>query len=218
MDRIQFFLSRDEFRDLAPLLDAALGSTLHTPLGRLLGDYMIALARHLPDVADSDFQGVRNAVGTMVAAAVAPSARRAAAATGQIDLGRKERVRQAVRRHLRTPTLDPKSLGRLVGMSRSNLYRLFEDVGGIAHYIQHERLFEARTILSEPGSTQSISAISEDLCFPDASSFARAFKRKFGCSPGDVRYTAIKELPSGLTLKTCEPSAGRTFGDLLRGF
>ena len=120
VDRIQFFLSRDEFRDLAPLLDAALGSTLHTPLGRLLGDYMIALARHLPDVADSDFQGVRNAVGTMVAAAVAPSARRAAAASGQIDLGRKERVRQAVRRHLRTPTLDPKSLGRLVGMSRSN--------------------------------------------------------------------------------------------------
>ena len=41
VDRIQFFLSRDAFRDLVPLLDAALGSTLHTPLGLLLGDYMI---------------------------------------------------------------------------------------------------------------------------------------------------------------------------------
>ena len=218
VDRIQFFLSRDAFRDIAPLLDGALGSKLQTPLGPLLGDYMIALERLLPQVTDNDFAGIRNAVSAMVAAAVAPSATRIAFARSQIDVGRKERVRQAVRRHLRTPTLDPKSLGRLVGMSRSNLYRLFEDVGGIAHYIQHERLFEARTVLSKPESTQSISAIAEDLCFPDASSFTRAFKRKFGCSPSDVRHTAIGELPLSLAQKSREPSAGGTFGDLLRGF
>jgi AraC-like DNA-binding protein len=180
IDRIQFFLSRDAYRDLAPLLDASLGSTLQTPLGRLLGDYMIALARHLPEIADSDFAGIRSAVGAMVAAAVAPSAGRMAAARGQIDVGRKERVRQAVRRHLRTPTLEPKSLGRLVGMSRSNLYRLFEDVGGVARYIQRERLLEAKTVLSDAASTQSISAVAEDLCFPDASSFALSLYVEFG--------------------------------------
>jgi AraC-like DNA-binding protein len=218
VDRIQFFLSRDAFRDLVPLLDAALGSTLHTPLGLLLGDYMTALERRLVDVEDSDFSGIRSAVGAMIAAAVAPSARRVAVARGQIDLGRKERVRQAVRRHLRTPTLEPKSLARLVGVSRSNLYRLFEDVGGVARYIQDERLLEARTVLCNPATTQSISAIAEDLCFPDASSFARAFKRKFGCSPSDVRYAGIQELPPGLTQRAREPSAGPTFSDLLRGF
>jgi hypothetical protein len=52
----------------------------------------------------------------MVAAAVAPSVQRTAVAKSQIDLGRKERVRQAVRRHLRTPTLEPKTLSRLVGI------------------------------------------------------------------------------------------------------
>ena len=31
VDRVQFFLSRDAFRDIAPLLDAACGSTLDTP-------------------------------------------------------------------------------------------------------------------------------------------------------------------------------------------
>ncbi|MGA7263540.1 MAG: hypothetical protein WBX30_21985 [Stellaceae bacterium] len=121
VDRVQFLMTRDAFRDIAPLLDAACGSVLDTPLGHLLGDYMMALERHLPAVKEADFARLTNAVGAMVAAAVAPSAERLAIAGRQIDLGRKERVRQAVRRHLRTPNLGPKNLSRLVGMSRSNL-------------------------------------------------------------------------------------------------
>jgi AraC-like DNA-binding protein len=216
-DRIQFVLQRDAFRDLAPLLDAACGSVLDTPLGRLLGDYMIALEGCLPAVQEVDFPRITNAVGAMVAAAVAPSEHRVAAAKRQIDLGRKERVRQAVRRHLRTPTLGPKSLSRLVGMSRSNLYRLFDDSGGVAQYIQRARLLEAWTMLSNPATAQSISAIAEDLCFADGSSFARIFRREFGCSPSEVRSAAR----AGLTLCAIPPnrapSAGANFGELLRG-
>jgi len=47
-------MARDAFRDIAPLLDAACGSTLDTPLGHLLGDYMMALEYHLPDVMEAD--------------------------------------------------------------------------------------------------------------------------------------------------------------------
>ena len=112
VDRVQYFLGRDAFRDIAPLLDAACGSVLDTPLGRLLGDYMIALEERLPDVTEADFSGIANAVGAMVAAAVAPSAERVAVARRQIDVGRKERVRQIVRKHLRTPTFGPMVLCR----------------------------------------------------------------------------------------------------------
>jgi hypothetical protein len=99
VERVQFFLARDAFRDIAPLLDAACGSTLDTPLGHLLGDYMIALERRLSIVTEADLSRLTTAVGAMVAAAVSPSANRVAVARGQIDVGRKERVRQAVRRH-----------------------------------------------------------------------------------------------------------------------
>ena len=153
-----------------------------------------------------------------VAAAVAPSTERIAVAKRQVDLGRKERVRQAVGRHLRTPTLGPKNLSRLVGMSRSNLYRLFEDTGGVASYIRRERLLEARAILSDPEKTQSISSIAEDLCFADASSFSRTFKREFGFSPSEARDAALSGLELGGMPKKRGPSVAAHFGELLRRF
>src|SRR6516162_7754900 len=53
VDRVQFILARDTFRDMAPLLDAACGSVIETALGRLLGNYMIALESRLPDLAEA---------------------------------------------------------------------------------------------------------------------------------------------------------------------
>jgi AraC-like DNA-binding protein len=218
IDRVQFLMSRDTFRDIAPLLDAACGSVLDTPLGHLLGDYMIALERHLPAVSEADFPRLTNAVGGMVVAAVAPSTERMTVAKWQVDVGRKERVRQAVRRHLRTPSLRPGTLCRLVAMSRSNLYRLFEDTGGVARYIQRQRLLEAHSILSDPATAQSISAIAEDLCFADASSFSRTFKREIGYSPSEVRSAALAGLAPSAAPRTRVLSDRANFGELLRGF
>jgi AraC-like DNA-binding protein len=218
VDRVQFLMARDAFRDIAPPLDAACGSTLDTPLGDLLGDSMMAVERRLPAVTEADFPRLSSAVGAMVAAAVAPSAERSALAAQQIELGRKERVRQAVRRHLRTPTLGPKTLSRVVGMSRSNLYRLFEDTGGVVRYIQRERLLEAQSILSDLATTQSISAIAEDLCFADASSFSRVFKREFGYSPTEVRSAALAGLAVCSTPRNRGRSERADFSELLHGF
>jgi AraC-like DNA-binding protein len=217
VDRVQLLMARDAFPDIGPLLDAACGSVLDTPLGHLLGDYMMALERCLPAVTEADFSGVTKSICAMVAAAVEPSAARLAVARPQIDIGRKERVRQAVRRHLRTPTLGTKNLGRLVGMSRSNLYRLFEDTGGVARYIQRERLLEAHAILSNPEKTQSVLEIAEDLCFADASSFSRTFKREFGYTPSEVRNAALSGLALDVTPKARVHSAGTNFGELLHG-
>jgi len=186
-ERLQLYLSRDDFGDIAPVLDAAAGAVIDTPMGALLADYIRLLENRLKDIPAEDLPRLKDAVCAMVAACVAPTPDRMAAATEQVDLGRLERVRCAVRKHLRSPALGPRLLCRYVGASRSQLYRLLESEGGVARYIQRHRLLAAYAILGDPSSDEPIASIAETFCFADASGFSRAFRQEFGMSPSDLR-------------------------------
>jgi AraC-like DNA-binding protein len=84
--------------------------------------------------------------------------------------------------------------------------------------IQRERLVEAHAVLTDPTTTKSITAIAEDLCFADASSFSRTFKREFGHSPSEVREAALAGLVSSATTRSRVLSEEVEFGKLLHGF
>ncbi|HET7880630.1 MAG TPA: helix-turn-helix domain-containing protein [Acetobacteraceae bacterium] len=185
--RLQLYLSREKFADLAPALDQARGTALDSPLGSLFGDYLVLLERILPDAAPDDLPRLSDAIGAMVAACLAREQGRAGSAGPQIDLVRLERIRHIVRRYLRSPALGPRLLCRRLSMSRSKLYRLMDAEGGVARYIQRQRLLEAYALLSDPSTDRPITAIAEELCFPDTSGFSRAFRRAFGVSPSDIR-------------------------------
>lgn len=192
IDRVDLLLSRDRFRDIAPLLDAVTGTVLDSVLGRFLGDFMVTLVRRLPRVPDNDAPLLTIAISKLIAACIAPSADRLDAARAVIDVGRLERVRQTVRGHLQSPRLGPRMLARQVGMSRSNLYRLLESEGGVMSYIKRHRLTEARSRLSDKRNIQTIAAMACDLGFVDSSSFSRAFRAMFGVSPVEMRAVARK--------------------------
>ncbi|MGH7066168.1 MAG: helix-turn-helix domain-containing protein [Acetobacteraceae bacterium] len=212
VDRLQLFLPRDSFRNLAPLLDAAVGSVLTTPLG----DFMLALERNLQNLTAPDLPRLTDAVGGLVAACVAPSAERLVEARGSLELGRMERVRQAVHKNLRSAALSPESLCRMVAVSRSQLYRMLEGAGGVARYIQRQRLLEAHRVLCDAAPARPIFEIAEDFCFEDASSFSRAFRREFGLSPSEVRAAALAGLaPAADPHHPAHPKA-TSFAALLR--
>lgn len=202
LDRIQLYLGRDSFQTIAPLLDAARGQVLDTPERHLLADYMLLLERNIPDLPAEDGTKLALAIQAMLSACLAPSADRLAEASRHIDLTLMERVRQAVRRNLRSPSLGPDKLCREAATSRSQLYRLLEDEGGVAHYIQRRRLSESFSMLCDPSNTLSIGKVAEILCFADGSSFSRAFRREFGMSPSDVRAGAVGQMPPPAPLKT----------------
>lgn len=195
-DQVQICIPRGLFRGIAPQLGAAGVTVLDTPLGHLLGDYVLALERRLPELAAPERARLAQALLGMACACMAPAEGQAALARNQIELGRLERVQQAIRRHLRSPALGSKMLCRVVGVSRSNLYRLFEDVGGVSKYIQRQRLLEADEMLRDHTNRQAISAIAEELCFASASGFSRAFRHEFGCAPNEVRAAAEVSLAS----------------------
>lgn len=194
VDRVEIYTSGALLRGIVPRLDSAGVTVLDTPLGHLLGDYMLALERRLPDLTENERARLAHALLAMAGTCLAPSAGRGAVARTQIELTRLGRAQQAIRQNLRTPALGPKMLCRLIGVSRSNLYRLFETAGGVTKYVQRQRLVGAYEILRDPTNRKAISAIAEELCFTSASGFSRAFRHEFGCPPNEVRAAAEASL------------------------
>ena len=215
--RVALHLSRDRFQAISPILDAARGRSLDTPQGSMLADYMLLLERNLPNLPRKDAAHLSNAVQAMIEACLAPRADRLMRASSQFNATLMERVRRAIDKHLRSPSLGQAKLCREVAVSRSHLYRLLEAEGGVARYIQHRRLSESFTLLSDTANTLSIGRIAEILCFADASSFSRAFRREFGMAPSDVRATSFGGLPPTASRVTGEHSIN-TFADCLRNF
>jgi AraC-like DNA-binding protein len=215
-DRIQLYLARDGFQAIAPLLDAAQGTALDTPEGKLLADYMLLLERNLPQLPPTDGPKLAAAIQAMLGACLAPSAERISEASRHIDLTLMERVRQAVRRNLRSPSLGPDKLCREAATSRSQLYRLLESEGGVAHYIQRRRLSESYSMLCDVSKNFPIGKVAEMLCFADGSSFSRAFRREFGMSPSEVRARSLVGVPQTTPPKCPAGSGIHNFGECLR--
>jgi AraC-like DNA-binding protein len=214
-ERVQFYLSRDAFARIASSLDSARAKPLDTPEGRLLADYMMMLLKNLRDLPPGDGPRLVTAVEAMISACLAPSTDRLASVQVQTDFTLMERVRRAVRAHLRSPTLGPDKLCREAATSRSQLYRLLEGQGGVAHYIQRQRLSESFVMLCDVSNALPIGRIADVLCFADASSFSRAFRREFGISPRDVRSSSQAGLPPVPPLKEVMPMSLHSFADCL---
>lgn len=193
-ERVQLYLARDSFGSVAAMLEAATATALTTPSGRLLADFMLLLDRNLPNLDTDDVKQLPAAIQGMIVACLAPPAARTAGAGPLIRATLMERVRRAVSRNLRSPSLRTETLCRESAMSRSQLYRLLEGEGGVANYIQRRRLSEGFSLLCDRANDLPIGRVAELLCFADASTFSRAFRREFGMSPSDVRAAAAHGL------------------------
>jgi len=189
-ERVQLYLARDSFASVSVALDSVIATALTTQSGRLLADFMLLLDRNLPSLDEEDAKRLPGAIQGMIAACVAPSAARTADAGPLIRATLMERVRRAVTRNLRSPSLKTETLCREAATSRSQLYRLLEGEGGVSNYIQRRRLSESFSLLCDCANGLPVGRVAEMLCFADHSTFSRAFRREFGLSPSDVRAAA----------------------------
>ncbi len=202
-ERLHIYLSRDRFSAIAPQLDRMRGRPIAGGVGLMLADYLRLLERSAPDLDDHELPRLADAVGAMLAACVVPTPASFEVAAQQIDLTRLEQVRRMVRARLHSATLTPSVLCRELGMSRSQLYRLLEDEGGVQRYVQRERLRAAFAALSDPADQRPIVIVAAACGFHDPSTFARIFRREFGVTASDARMAAtagiaLSPAPSGL--------------------
>lgn len=155
--------------------------------GALLAGFMRQLAGQSRHVSDDQAKSLAIAMRALLEACIAPAGGAVAAIPPSPSSSTVERARQIVQRHMGSPDFGPPQLGRLLAMSRSKLYRLLDGDGGVAHFINRERLLQARRDLMAPGEPLSVHAIASRVGFRDHSTFSRAFRREYGCSPSRLR-------------------------------
>ncbi len=188
---IGLYVPRDALPEIGAALDACRDVPLDSAMQRILAGYIVQLAAEMPRMAEADLPRVVEATRALIAASIAPSAEAMAAARAPVEQVQLARVKTIIRQQLRSAMLRPDRLCKLAGVSRSQLYRLFEPQGGVARYIQSERLRAACRALASAGPGRDIAEIAEDVGFFDHSTFSRIFRREFGCSPREFRAAAL---------------------------
>ena len=214
---IHLYVPRDVFPEIGSAIDAMRLNPLDTPMGHVLHDYLTLLAARMPEMREADAAQLAAATRAMVAAALVPSADRRAGAAAPVHEVQIARGRRIIRENLRFATLGPDRLCRLVGMSRSQLYRLLEPHGGVAAAIQAERLRAAQRALCDPTDTRTIARIAEDVGLFDGSTFSRMFRRAFDVSPREMRLAALSGQAVPNLPASSRGGAPRTIRDLLYG-
>lgn len=171
---------------LAPVidqLDDLHHRVLRPPATLVLHDFLRSLVRHAATAAAT--RSLSHAFVELLAGALAkPESRRAD--RGREEVLRREAVEQFVCTHLGDRKLGADTIGEALGMSRSALYRLMEQQGGVTQFVQKKRLQAVRGAL-ERGSELSLGDLAERYGFSDEARLRRLFLRAFSLTPAAYR-------------------------------
>ncbi len=119
----------------------------------------------------------------LTATALLDAGRRQVSAAGVSQL---DRIKAHVLAHLDNADLSPRGIAEANGISLRRLYELFEaEDQQVARFVLQQRLDRIRRDLADPLKRGlPIASIALARGFKDVSHFSRAFRRRFGFSPG----------------------------------
>lgn len=158
-----------------------------TPAARLLKGHVETLWNMAGALSVEDAPSIGRATIDLLAGLALPASDRQAARLAVAE-SRITQIRRFIDASLHDPRLGPDTLCRRFGLSRASLYRLFAPLGGVREHIQGRRLRRAFDLLTDPSFAHvPLSQVAETYGFSAWSSFARAFKARFGLSPGEAR-------------------------------
>lgn len=181
---------------LAPLLarpDLLQGAMPSTDGGgKLLADFFPNLFAGLPDLAPQQTGSAARALTELIATAFNGETFAASDAPEIAWQALTLKAKTFIRNNLANPSLDPEQVASALGLSRSVLYRLFRDAGGVAFHIREQRLRRCFSdLVSERGRDLQVAEIAWRWGFTDAAHFSRLFRERFGFSPSDARAGAF---------------------------
>lgn len=115
-------------------------------------------------------------------------------------------IRRFIEANLARNDLDVEVLRTEFGVSRTPIYEIFEEEGGVMTYVRNRRLAWAMRMLSglEGGPRKRVSEVAYSCGYDTLKAFSKAFKSKYGIVPRDVGATHGHRVrgETGTTLQT----------------
>ena len=179
-------IQAESLPQLAPVFATGRRMALRGPAARMLGGMLPRIAASAEEISGEDAPRLEAALSSLLIASLTGLETQPASTRQQLEAARRARVIAMVDAALGEAELSPAMLVMRSGISRSELYRCFAPIGGIARVIQQRRLRQAYRDLMRADGLASVSRIGEAVGFYDPSSFTRAFRREFGCTPTEV--------------------------------
>lgn len=177
----------DEFADYGGLPSTSNNAIIGGLRAELLINYLASLEVNLDHIASEDLPSVKDRLREMVFETVAPLVAHGRDDDRTRQIGLMARARRIIQNNLTSAELTPDTLSRELGISRTRLYELFANSGGVANYIRRRRLSTIHAILFDPTNSQRIAEVAYAFGFDSTANFSRAFTQQFGYSPSNVR-------------------------------
>jgi AraC-like DNA-binding protein len=152
---------------------------------RFLMHFLFSVTSVTPQLTAEEFAAIGKSMLILLSAAINREM-----ASGS-DIGNTEVLRgqilDFINESLANPRLGPLIISERFRVSRTTLYRMFGEFGGIAKLIQRKRLDNVYRILSGGANKpSSISALSEISGFRTPGQFQKSFRDRFGITPKEV--------------------------------
>ncbi|MBC7282293.1 helix-turn-helix domain-containing protein [Hoeflea sp.] len=161
------------------------GRILAAGQSAILGDFMGSLTRHAGSLAGTGLSDSLNVFSDLLAMTLRQSEKLDDVSESMRD--KLHLARRVIEDELYRPDLNPDLIAARVGMSRSRLYELFRQFGGVASYIQLRRAHRFRVLLSHARDVRSMAELAFACGFASESHASRTFRDAFGIPPGRFR-------------------------------
>ncbi|KMO29951.1 hypothetical protein VQ02_28785 [Methylobacterium variabile] len=175
------------------------GLVLGPPEAGLLIDLVRSLAARAAALTPDLAGAATDSLGLMLGATLASLRDRSMLPPPPVAAGRaRARAIAYIEQHLGDRGLTATVIAEGAGVSRSVLYRLFEPAGGVARYVQQQRLARLRRALSRAGDDRTVDELAAVAGFTSPSHAGRLFRGTFGVPPGEYRRSLrVRSNPTG---------------------
>jgi AraC-like DNA-binding protein len=190
---IAMIFPRERLEALLPKSVDLHGVVVRGAAGALLGDHLMAMTGRIQSMTRAELPGITSGTLHLIAAGLAPSLDTLALAQSTVESTLLRQMRRFIETNLKQASLSADALSKSFGVSRSTVYRLFEPMGGVAHYIKERRLVSVHVQLTGAQRHPYLVRLAEEHGFKSAAHFSRAFKSQFGYTPTELIRSVPRE-------------------------